>query len=558
VSTDVLAVLYLIVPAVLVAWTFKRLGLVEIVGFVLGGILSYYLLERLGVAVEGVVEYAEPIRLIGLILFSFEVGASLDIRGVTKSAHVVLSAELVFLIVAWITSGVLVTLLELSVLERLLVFLVIVNSSTLAVVALRKSGLRGDVYERAALQTSLEDLLQFVILGLLVTAPQVQRLNAIQALLDALRLAGSVLALFLAARYLSMLLSKSPFTRGRAEKFFTLVVLAMLFSTFAFSLGLPELIGAFIAGLAASLYFDLSDVKDMLSGVRELGLLFYFTTLGLVIAPWMPRVDFTLFAHAAVFALVAIATRVVGIALGLAVSGMDVRSSVHTSLILAPISETGMIFAYALAERGFIGVNLVILVTFSVLFTMVISSAITPKSSNIATRIEALLPRRMIKAINAISRVYYGRVEFSLNALSALIRFSALSLIITTVTSVTLEALMHFNAPTLVPTLVMITSLVLILLVHVATLRKLTKIMLSSISGLKRATPLIVLNTVVDFLMCMLAVALQIYLLYDYIYRHQPLLLVQEYAVVYISTMIVATITIYETVRRYKQVVKPS
>ncbi|MEM4570760.1 MAG: hypothetical protein QXE66_05590, partial [Desulfurococcaceae archaeon] len=67
-----------------------------------------------------------------------------------------------------------------------------------------------------------------------------------------------------------------------------------------------------------------------------------------------------------------------------------------------------------------------------------------------------------------------------------------------------------------------------------------------------------VLNTVVDFLMCMLAVALQIYLLYDYIYRHQPLLLVQEYAVVYISTMIVATITIYETVRRYKQVVKPS
>lgn len=554
---DVLAVLYLIMPGVLVAWIFKRFGLVEIVGFVLGGVLSYYLLEGLGLAVEEVVQYAEPIRLIGLILFSFEVGASLNIRGVARSARLVVSAELVFLIVAWITSGVLITLLRLGALERLLVFLVLVNSSTFVIVALQKSNFSEEVYERVVLQTSFEDLLQFALFGLLVVAPPIQQLGAVQALLSTLRLASSVLVLFIAARYLSMLLSKSPFTKGRIEKFFTLVVLAMLFSTFAFLLGLPELMGSFIAGLATSLYFNLDDVKDMLSGVRELGLLFYFTTLGLAIAPGIRKIDFAIFVYATIFALIAVATRIIGIALGLAFSGMDVYSSVCTSLILASISETGMIFAYVLAEKGLVNFNLVILVTLSVLFAMIISSATVPRSSSMATRIEVLLPRSVIKAINAISRVYYRRVEFSLNIMSVLIWFSALSLIITTVTNIVLEVLLYLNTPVLLSTLVMISSLVLILLVYTMTLRKLTKIMLSSISGFKKATPLIVLNTAMDFLMCVLAVALQVFLLYDYI-RHQPVLLLQEYVMVYVSTTIIATITIYEALRRYKQVMKPA
>lgn len=543
-ATGISGVLYLIVPAAVFGWFFRRFGFVDVAGFVIGGVLSYFLLNLLGVQVEEIYGYTEPLQLIGLILFFFEVGVTLNIRGVVRSSYIVASSELVLLVLAWAVTGIVAHFLGLGVFEQLILFLLMLNSSTIVAVALQKVNIGNDIYERAILQTSLEDLLQFVLFGTLIVASPLQA-EPLNLLLNLLRTAGSVLVLFLAAKYTSMLLSRSPLTRSRVDKFFTLISLAILFSTLASLLGLLELFGAFIAGLAASLYFKLDDVVDLISGVKDLGLLLYFASIGLLIAPWLIRVESSLITAMLIFTIAAVLVRIVGCSIGFIISGMDVYSSTVTSLVLSSISESGIVFTYILFKAGIVGRELVVLVILSVLVTMVTSSVMIPRSQFMAAWVESRLPHNFVSSLNLFSKIYHRRVELFIRVLSLLTWFSAASLIVTSATNLIVEAIVTLGATTTVASLVVAFSIVVLLLLHTVFVRRISNAVLEYIGESRRPRPIMVLEVAVDLLMGALAVILQVYLFSDFVIRQAHGLPFTETAVVYIAAIVAIAVTAY-------------
>lgn len=548
-NIGVTGVLYLVLPSALLGWLFRRYGLVDVAGFVIGGILSYILLSYFGVNVENLYVYTEPLQHVGLVLFFFEIGATLDIRGVARSSYFVASSELALLVLAWVTTGLISHILSLGFYERLVVFLLLLNSSTMAVVALHKLKPDRDIYERAVLQTSLEDLLQFALFSLLVAASPAQ--YPIEMASNLAKTAGSALLLFLVARYASKALSKSPLTASRVDKFFTLLSFAVLFSALASLLGLPELFGAFVSGLAVSLYFKLDEVLDLLSGLRDLGLLLYFAGIGLIIAPWLTRVNVDLAITVVVLTLIAIPVRFVGCSIGLTISGVSVYSSSVISLILSSISETGIVFTYMMFKAGVVSEELVAVTVFTVLATMIITSTIAPRAPRIASRIESVLPDKLLSALLVVSKVYQRRVELLVRVLTLLTWFSALVLATTTATSVFVEVADSFGIPSLIVSTVVAFSVFTLLAIHTLFVKKVSEIVIES-AGKASYKPLRALEILADTLMGFFTMVLQTYLLGDYATRVAPGLPIVEVFSVYIAVGIAVIVTAYSVVKHVK------
>lgn len=543
-------ILYMIIPGSLLGWIFRRAGFVDVAGFLIGGVLSYFMLSSLGLNVEVVYDYTRPLQLIGLILFFFETGASLDVKGIGMHIHVVMSSELVVATLAWVATGVLSLTAGLSMPERLALFTLLLNSSTVGIVAMRKLRLNGEVYERAVLQTSLEDIIQFALFGALVAAFP-SRVELGRILIDSLRLAGGILILFLAARYASRLLSRSPFAENRVDKFFTLLTLAILFSTTASILGLPELFGALIAGLATSLYFKIDDVIDLLRGLRDLGLLLYFASIGLFIAPWLSEVSPGLIASILTITMISIFVRTSGCFFGLTTSGMDTYGSAVASILLSSLSETGIVFAYILFEAGAVSRDFVILAVFSVLTTMIISSALIPKSTIIAAKVEQRLPQRMVSSLNMISRVYHKRVELFVRVLSLLTLFSASSLIISSLASLLIDVVMTLWKDAAAATFILVATVTALLVLHVLFVKTISDTVLKHFREKDKPKPITVLELIVDSLMGVLAIILQLYLLNDFINRQVHELPLFETISVYATALASIATIAYNIIRFY-------
>lgn len=532
-------VLYLILPPAVLGWFLRRLGFVDVVGFVIGGIISYFLLSLLNVDIESAYAYTRLLQLVGLVLFFFEVGASLDVRGIVKSSYIVASSELVLLLVAWVTTGVLSHVLGLGIYERLAVFLLVINSSTMSVVALRKLNLNGDVYNRAVLQTSLEDLLQFVLFGMLAMASPAREPATIA--LSLIKTAGSALLLFIIARQVSIVLSRSPLASSKVDLFFTLLITSIAFSSMAPLLGLPELFGAFIAGLAASLYFKLDEIRDLLSGIRDLGLLLYFAGIGLVVAPWLTRASLNLILSTTALSLAALMVRLIGCSIGLSVSGMSVYYSTVTSIVLSSVSETGIAFTYIMFESGIIEEEFITIVVFTVLTTMVLSSLLTPRATRIASTVESILPSRLVTWLHTISRVYYRRVETLVRVLALLTWFSAIALAITTLASLALEVAIWLGAPTTAISILVGVAVITLLVLHTIFVRRVSEIVLEPMERIS-SRYLHILEATTNVLTGVFTVILQVYMVGNFTARiafaHPLIEVLSVYAASAIATYI--------------------
>lgn len=556
-DVDVTILLYLIVPAVSLGWVLKRIGLFEVIGFIIGGGLSYYFLKQSGLPVENIIEFTEPLQMLGLILFSFEIGASLNLRGVVKSIKTIISAELILLAISWISSGIVSQFLGLTSFERLLILLLLINSSTFTVVALQKIKISNEAYERSVLQTSLEDVLQFSLFSLLIMTPIAVSTTPIQVLTRVVQVAGSILLIFILARTAMIMLSKSPVVRSKLDKFFVLIATALLFSAVASLLNLPELLGSFIAGLAASLYIDLEDIQDMIKGFRELGLLLYFTSIGIIITPWLTSINSETLISTIVVAFILLFTRILGLVIGFAISGLSLQDSISTSIILSPISETGIIFTHILYKIGYIDPQLVVVTAMITTISIIVSSPLIYRIHSVSVKLESLLPRSIVSAIDIMSKMYQKRIDFLINISSTIIWFSALSLLITSLTSFTCEILIVLKTPMYSLTILLISSIAMLLLVYAISMRRITHVVIENLSKLEKARSLVILGSVIDFLMLFIAISLQIYMLYEYISKYSTLLLVLEHNILmYIVTSATIIITIHIAFHHYRKIPK--
>lgn len=549
------AVLLLILPPALIGWIFRRLGLADVVGFVIGGLASYALLTHMQVEIEELTMYIELMQQLGLILFFFEIGSSINLRGIIESSYMITSSELVLLILTWISTGLISAALGASFYERMLLFILFLNSSTVAIISMRRLKLSGDIFERAALQTSLEDLVQFSLFAtLLLSAPTARTLDLA---LELVVIAGKALIVFLVARTTILLLNRSPFIKSREDKFFAMLIIAAAFSVTSSFMGLPELFGAFIAGLASSLYLSLDDIRDLLGGIRDLGLLLYFASIGLFIAPWAFGVTPNLLLASIIIGVTSMFIRALGLSLGLLLSGGSVYSSVLTAIILSQMSETGVVFAHMMYSAGIANSEFVVLVIISVLFTLSTSSVLSARAPYIALKIESRIPTGLYEFLQATSRIFFRRVETLVKSLSLLTWFSASALLITTVTSLITNPPLHVSLPPKLVLAIAATAILILFVIH-ASFAKLISDLILDPNNVFLSKPLRALEALLDVTMGSMILALQVYLISEYVARVSHAIPYFESLAFYAAAGVAIVATAVNIIKQAKHAFKPA
>jgi len=84
---EISVILFPLVIGVFLAWIMRRFGFSETMGLVFSGFIAVFLMRFFSVDVKQSIAYSEPLRLLGLILFAFEIGASIGIRELSKAIH---------------------------------------------------------------------------------------------------------------------------------------------------------------------------------------------------------------------------------------------------------------------------------------------------------------------------------------------------------------------------------------------------------------------------------------------------------------------------------------
>ncbi|MEM4767510.1 MAG: cation:proton antiporter, partial [Ignisphaera sp.] len=437
--------------------------------------------------------------------------------------------------------------------ERTVLFIVLINSSTVATVALVRGWSAVSEYARdsAFIQTSMEDLLQFILFTLVFAVGISVTLDLFKALVHVFIVVGLSTLLLTVARYLLKFLSRTKFIANRENKFVVAVGMAILFASVASAIGLPPLFGAFIAGISFSIFLSLDDISDMINGVKNLGLLLYFASLGaqlyLGILNLYRGLDLVFIG--VVLGLIAFLSRMVGVFLAMLLTGNSISDSMSLALFLTPLSEMGIVFIDILKQRGIVSTIFVTEVTVAVTTTVLLFGIVIPRSINKVDRIEKLIPLRIANLFRYLSDLYMKRIDVAKSALTPIIRFTSASLFLTYIHSLAINIIERFQLPIILSIVLSIATSLAILLILITTFRNIFSVFLKYI-----AIPIgkmgEIFGKMLDLLVGGLAIVLQIHIFYEVL----PKILIIEPTYAYITLVAGATlltIMVYELIKYY-------
>ena len=86
-------ILTLLIAGSLFSWVFRRLGISDIVGYVLGGLVASAVLTWFGVDIAPGLSYGESLKWLGLTTFSFTPGYSIGFDKIVENARGVLASR---------------------------------------------------------------------------------------------------------------------------------------------------------------------------------------------------------------------------------------------------------------------------------------------------------------------------------------------------------------------------------------------------------------------------------------------------------------------------------
>ncbi|MEM4627580.1 MAG: cation:proton antiporter [Ignisphaera sp.] len=550
---DTTVMLCMLTSSAVFSWVFRKLGVSDVVGYILGGVAASAILIHAGIDVETGLIYGEPLRWLGLTLLSFTIGVSIGFRKIVENMHRVVAAELILYIVLWMASGFIAWMAGVGYVERTVLFIVLINSSTVATVALVRGWSAVSEYARdsAFIQTSMEDLLQFILFTLVFAVGISVTLDLFKALVHVFIVVGLSTLLLTVARYLLKFLSRTKFIANRENKFVVAVGMAILFASVASAIGLPPLFGAFIAGISFSIFLSLDDISDMINGVKNLGLLLYFASLGaqlyLGILNLYRGLDLVFIG--VVLGLIAFLSRMVGVFLAMLLTGNSISDSMSLALFLTPLSEMGIVFIDILKQRGIVSTIFVTEVTVAVTTTVLLFGIVIPRSINKVDRIEKLIPLRIANLFRYLSDLYMKRIDVAKSALTPIIRFTSAALFLTYIHSLAINIIERFQLPIILSIVLSIATSLAILLILITTFRNIFSVFLKYI-----AIPIgkmgEIFGKMLDLLVGGLAIVLQIHIFYEVL----PKILIIEPTYAYITLVAGATlltIMVYELIKYY-------
>ncbi len=377
--------------AAVVTVVFQALRLPVVLGYVLAGLLIGPHVPVPLVANPGLIHILSEL---GVILLMFTVGTELRLNAI---ARVGLPAALtaLFEVALAIVAGTLVaTALGWAPVEALFAGACLGISSTMLVAkAFEDHGWKGGFTEIVFGILVFEDLIAIVLLAILAGVSSGSGLDAPDVVRLIARLGGFLLLLLVGGLLVVPRFVRWVAARARRETLL-IVSLAVCFgaSALADHAGYSVALGAFIAGVLIAESTHGETVFKLVMPIRDVFAMVFFVSVGMTIDP---AVLVTAAPVIAVFTLVVLLTKPLGVMVGVFIGGHGVRPAVRAGVSLSQIGELSFVIAGIGVSTGVARPELLAIAVGVCCVTTVTSGLLITKSDALAGWVAGRLPRRI-------------------------------------------------------------------------------------------------------------------------------------------------------------------
>jgi len=379
------------------AMILRRVGFSTVVGYILGGIL--------GSLIGAPVEVSPLIAQLGLILLGFEIGAEIGGRKALGSFRQALIIEIISMSLIYILTGLVSAILRLGFIGHILLFLIAINTSTGILYKVIHGRVSEDVRSLLLASCVIEDTVAISGLAVFIAVKDIA--NPIDLILSIGKVGFLAVMAFLIGVYAFKMLGKKL---SDLEMLPIIAISAALAYYVTFGIiGVSQLLGTFIAGFALARAVDLGRAITQLGGLRELGLLLYFSSLGGVI-PQLEGGELTIIPALIALVMIVVIIKFVAFSTALWMLGLERHESIKAALYMTSISELGIIISSQAYESKLIGSSYVMLATYVVLISAIISSIAVKFENKVVMGIYYLIPNK----VEEIARQYLSRVRYVL------------------------------------------------------------------------------------------------------------------------------------------------
>jgi Kef-type K+ transport system membrane component KefB len=379
------------------AMILRRVGFSTVVGYILGGIL--------GSLIGAPVEVSPLIAQLGLILLGFEIGAEIGGRKALGSFRQALIIEIISMSLIYILTGLVSAILRFGFIGHILLFLIAINTSTGILYKVIHGRVGEDVRSLLLASSVIEDTVAISGLAVFIAVKDIA--NPIDLILSIGKVGFLAVIAFLIGVYAFKMLGRRL---SDLEMLPIIAISAALAYYVTFGIiGVSQLLGTFIAGFALARAVDLGRAITQLGGLRELGLLLYFSSLGGVI-PQLEGGELLIIPALIALVMIVVVIKFVAFSTALWMLGLERHESIKAALYMTSISELGIIISSQAYESKLIGSSYVMLATYVVLISAIISSIAVKFENTVVMGIYYLIPNK----VEEIARQYLSRVRYVL------------------------------------------------------------------------------------------------------------------------------------------------
>jgi Kef-type K+ transport system membrane component KefB len=328
---------------------------------------------------------------LGLTFLVFASGIELNPKRIGRNYKAVVWVGLVQFVVAGLAGFGMALLLGFGGERALYIAFALSTSSTLVV--LRHLKQRQQMFEPFGRVVTgvllLQDVLMIVIIIVLTRVPQ-----GWQEVGFGLAGGGALFGLAILAqrRLMPLLIDRMKLD----EESLLLSILALLFAFvgLTFQMGLPPIVGAFLAGFALASFPVNGVVRGLLSSLTDFFLAIFFTALGAVLV--FP--DLPVLLQALLLSVLVVVLTPPLVTMVAEFTGLSSRSAIESGLLLAQTSEFSLVLGFALMDQ--ITPEVFSIIALVMVFTMVLTPFLA--TDKVARKLLHLHPmRRRLKASGA-------------------------------------------------------------------------------------------------------------------------------------------------------------
>ncbi len=377
--------------SVILGYLFQKIKIPLVTAYILAGLILGPLTNLINPNSELIQLMAE----IGLLLISFEIGATMHLSFLRKEALTVGFIAAIELI-AVITIGYLVGLLfNFPWIFTMLLIMFSVNTSTsIAFKLIEETGIRRE-YEERDLKllfglATFEDIIAIIGISIFVSIIIAQKVDFLRILVNFYHLVLIFIFLIGFGLIFFKRILDEFYKHGEEFALFAGVGLALIFAWLGSSIGFSPVLGAFIGGLVFSESKMAEKFLERAKWVREIFAFMLFASIGLILPV---HVDFNTVLFGIAISLLIVMMKFFAFTFSVWIVSGVLEKALKFSLYMVAISEFAVIITIIALRNGAVGPEMLVIAIFVMIFSSILASILTAYKETVTNKLISFVPQ---------------------------------------------------------------------------------------------------------------------------------------------------------------------